>query len=587
MKIARFALVAFTTLSIALTAGEPVRGQGVAYQWNFNGATVPGTTVAPSTFPSGRIGSATTIAGVTTTAAGGLADGGSTDTTAGSNNRGWNTTTYAAQGAQSGERGVQFRADLTNQSNLVFRFDQRHSPTSSKFLLVQYTLDVSAASPTWTDAGTFQAYGRDPLAGGNTWYNNRTIDLSAVSGANNNPNFAVRVVSIFDPATGISYSPSNPTSSYTTGGTWRFDMATLSSGAVWIGGSGNSLAAGANFQLGSPPFAGTETLLLGSAGGSNTNVEVASSARQFDQIIFQAGAPSYTISGSETLVLNAGLVNNATNAQTISTPSVTFGQSNAIQLSNGSQLTFSSDVEFDNFLSLIGSGTVVFNNTVQGSISSITLSNPSRPTIRVGPGATLAGSNFQGTSGADAGFTIVVYSGGTLRAGDPAGVGKMTVGASGTNLASVTLEAGASLGIRVTSAGSPDAAKTGGSSNGSNNNLLEVLGNGALSINATTKYIVDGTNANFAPDQTYSYKIAQGPNSQASLDITDQSLFSTVGFNAADHRFSITGDTNGAVFLNISPVPEPAMVLGIAAGALGLGGVVRRRLRARQQAVQV
>ena len=31
--------------------------------------------------------------------------------------------------------------------------------------------------------------------------------------------------------------------------------------------------------------------------------------------------------------------------------------------------------------------------------------------------------------------------------------------------------------------------------------------------------------------------------------------------------------------LTLSPVPEPATVLGVAAGALGLGGLVRRRLR--------
>jgi hypothetical protein len=29
----------------------------------------------------------------------------------------------------------------------------------------------------------------------------------------------------------------------------------------------------------------------------------------------------------------------------------------------------------------------------------------------------------------------------------------------------------------------------------------------------------------------------------------------------------------------VAPVPEPAAVLGLAAGALGLGGMVRRRLR--------
>jgi hypothetical protein len=42
-------------------------------------------------------------------------------------------------------------------------------------------------------------------------------------------------------------------------------------------------------------------------------------------------------------------------------------------------------------------------------------------------------------------------------------------------------------------------------------------------------------------------------------------------------QFSVTGTAGGALNLNITPIPEPATILGLAAGALGVGGLIRRR----------
>jgi len=83
-------------------------------------------------------------------------------------------------------------------------------------------------------------------------------------------------------------------------------------------------------------------------------------------------------------------------------------------------------------------------------------------------------------------------------------------------------------------------------------------------------------------NQPYSFKIADGVSGNPTGPIiTNQSNFSTIGF-AAD-SFSVTGDGTGAIFVNftpIVPVPEPAMVLGIAVAALGFGAAARKR-RAR------
>ena len=58
---------------------------------------------------------------------------------------------------------------------------------------------------------------------------------------------------------------------------------------------------------------------------------------------------------------------------------------------------------------------------------------------------------------------------------------------------------------------------------------------------------------------------------------TTQGQFHADRVHGPSTLFSITGNAGGEIFLNITPVPEPATVLGLAAGALGVGGVIRRR----------
>ena len=65
----------------------------------------------------------------------------------------------------------------------------------------------------------------------------------------------------------------------------------------------------------------------------------------------------------------------------------------------------------------------------------------------------------------------------------------------------------------------------------------------------------------------------QGTGASGAVTITPTGFSFTTGDTLTLSR---SGD---AVILNFSPVPEPATVLGIAAGAMGLGGLVRRRFR--------
>src|SRR5262249_10575927 len=81
--------------------------------------------------------------------------------------------------------------------------------------------------------------------------------------------------------------------------------------------------------------------------------------------------------------------------------------------------------------------------------------------------------------------------------------------------------------------------------------------------------------------QRYSYTIgrvgAANELQGGTLNITDQSRFVGIGFQASD--FSVTSDGAGLIHLNFTPVPEPGTVLLVGAAGLGLAAGRRRLLR--------
>jgi len=185
-------------------------------QWNFN-STIPDANIATGVItPNIGSGTVLNIGGVTSTFASGDTNGGSSDPAIGDDS-GYQTTTYAAQGTGNKTTGIQFNVSTVGQQNVTLSFDQRHSNTSSRYAAFQYT----------TDGTTFLDFGSlfDGNAG-DTWFNGRSVNLSSLTGVNNNPNFGFRIVAAFAPST-TQYVPSNPTSTYATTGTWRFDMVTI------------------------------------------------------------------------------------------------------------------------------------------------------------------------------------------------------------------------------------------------------------------------------------------------------------------------------------------------------------------------
>lgn len=199
----------------ALVAGAGAARADVITQWNFNSVVADGSTSTGSSDPSTGSGAALTLGGVTAAFASGAANGGSSDP-ATSDDTGWQTTGYAAQGLGDGQFGVQFNVSTVGHEAVSFSYDLRHSNTSARHERVQYSID----GLNFVDAAIFSG------AAGDTWFNSRSVDLSGIAGVADNASFALRVVAAFAPGSSL-YEASSPTGSYA-GGTWRFDMVTVS-----------------------------------------------------------------------------------------------------------------------------------------------------------------------------------------------------------------------------------------------------------------------------------------------------------------------------------------------------------------------
>ncbi len=208
-------------------------------EWDFEGDT---------TVPSTGSGTVSLI-GVNATFAGG------------NPGRAWNTNSYAPQGTESGERGIQIEVSTEDFENIVLTFDHRSSGTGSRWSQVDYSLDGGSTWEVdfWNNSG-----GLSPHDNFYTF----TVDFSSVLGANDNPDFVVRIVSIFSPIafnqnTSLTYEaneaymrsnaqaqyqpdPASGTGNYGTSGTWRFDNINVSGDALGVAGCTN--AAACNFD---------------------------------------------------------------------------------------------------------------------------------------------------------------------------------------------------------------------------------------------------------------------------------------------------------------------------------------------------
>ena len=170
-------------LILALTLAGCLGSQAeTLVQWDFNSYdnNLNSGTLAPAI----GAGTAVKVGSVAEsfTAANGSSDPAS-DTVDDSN---WRITTFPAQGTGNKTAGARFNVSTVGYVNISMVWDQQNSATANKYWRVQYTTDGTS----WVDKDVII----NTVSAG---WNNQVFsaNFSAIPGANNNPNFGVRIFS--------------------------------------------------------------------------------------------------------------------------------------------------------------------------------------------------------------------------------------------------------------------------------------------------------------------------------------------------------------------------------------------------------
>jgi len=134
-------------------------------------------------------------------------------------------------GAPQYSQGIELDASTVGYQNIDFSFDWYATSQGIRDLAVEYNLNTANASGWTVIGGTTSA--STYLATPNDYYNapgspNISLDLSSITGANNDPTFGIRIVSAFD-STGnqpsyasATLSGGNTVAYNGTSGNWRF-----------------------------------------------------------------------------------------------------------------------------------------------------------------------------------------------------------------------------------------------------------------------------------------------------------------------------------------------------------------------------
>jgi hypothetical protein len=214
----------FITIAMLL-GGVIYLHAAIITEWTFNSVPPDSSPTTGTVVPLVGSGTASLIGGVTAT----FSDGSTNDPASGTDDSGWNTSHYPAQGAGNKTAGVQFSASTLGYSNIVVRWDLRVTGTASKYYRLQFS----------TDGSSFTDYPA-PVAGlvaapSPSYYEAQTNTLAAITTVNNNANVAFRIVSEFESTAvgGTAGYVTVVTNGYSgSSGTARYDLVILSGTAI-------------------------------------------------------------------------------------------------------------------------------------------------------------------------------------------------------------------------------------------------------------------------------------------------------------------------------------------------------------------
>jgi hypothetical protein len=192
-------------------APDPATAQVVIAKWDFNTIGIQG---APYNSPPPTTGAGTaTMLGMTNTYNGGNTASRDVLLTAGTANPAFSENTWRIRGTASNgwathqagaaqyTQGIELDTSTVGFTGIRFSFDWYSTTQGIRDLQFQYNTNVNNAAG-WTNFGGTSPMGTY-VAMPNDYYDapgspTITIDLSSVSGADNDPNFGVRLVSAYD-----------------------------------------------------------------------------------------------------------------------------------------------------------------------------------------------------------------------------------------------------------------------------------------------------------------------------------------------------------------------------------------------------
>jgi hypothetical protein len=236
MKIVFFLRLSLVFYLFTFLVSFPINAQVDIARWDFESLT---NSYVTSPAPSIGSGTASIVGSMSTTGAGMIFGFGNCNASSNTAGFGWQIQT-ANPGLSNESSGVQFMVSTVGYSNIQFYFDNRLSNTSVRTLRIQYTLNGGAS---WINLDLVEGTGGNYTRGctnqggidngkidasnpvgnnsGERW-TRATIDFSAITSANENSNFGVRILAAHYSNTG-QFRQANNSSNIATAGTWRFD----------------------------------------------------------------------------------------------------------------------------------------------------------------------------------------------------------------------------------------------------------------------------------------------------------------------------------------------------------------------------
>lgn len=206
-------------LLCCLLAGAVTASSEVIVRWTFNSPWPDGSTTTGTLEPLTGSGYASVVGEITSTFSSG--DTATGHDPAGSvDNSAWSTGKYPSATNVNKAAGVRFDASTADYEQINVSWEQRNSNTASRYTRFQYTLNgvefLDGPVIQITEGSIFQ---------------HCTVSLAGVGAAANNPMFGFRLVTEWESTalgTGVDRFVATEGTNYSTSGTMRFDVVTVS-----------------------------------------------------------------------------------------------------------------------------------------------------------------------------------------------------------------------------------------------------------------------------------------------------------------------------------------------------------------------